>query len=284
MAIDPAQLLGLHGRAEAASYTDRDVMLYALAVGLGRDPLDQAELHYVSERAGLRTLPTFGTILPTLRFLDDCGWDFPWVVHAEERLRLHRALPAAGALRLDSRVLGLTDRGPRHGTAITVEIRASREHDEEPVFTIQRTLIARRDGGIGGLRHDLPRPHPLPERRPDMRCSTNTRPDQALLYRLCGDRNPLHADPDAAAEAGFGRPILHGLATLGIACHAILKTICEYDHTLIRTFEARFSAPVIPGDTLETEIWQEANIVSFRLRAVERATLVLTHGRCELAV
>lgn len=283
MPLDPTHLLTLRDRGERATYSDRDVMLYALAIGMARDPLDQAELRYVTERAGLRVLPTFATILPTLGFLDDCGWDFAQVVHGEERLTLHRPPGPAGELLLDSRVIRVADKGQDHGAAVEVEIRATRAGDGEPVFTIQRTLIARRDGGFGGPRQPLPPPHPLPSRPPDLDCRTATRQDQALLYRLCGDRNPLHADPAAAEQAGFGRPILHGLATLGIACHAVLRTICEYDPTLITAFDGRFTAPVVPGDTLVTEMWQDADIVSFRVRAQERGILVLNHGRCVLA-
>lgn len=283
MPIDPAHLQALRDRGERAAYADRDVMLYALAIGMARDPLDQTELRYVTERAGLRVLPTFATILPTLGFLEDCGWDFAHVVHGAERLTLHRPPGPSGELLLDSRVTRVADKGEGHGAAVEVEIRATRSGDGEPVFTIQRTLIARRDGGFGGPRLPLPPPHPLPSRKPDLDCRTGTRPDQALLYRLCGDRNPLHADPAAAEQAGFGRPILHGLATLGIACHAVLRTICEYDPTLITAFDGRFTAPVVPGDTLVTEMWQDADIVSFRVRAEERGVLVLNHGRCQLA-
>lgn len=116
-----------------------------------------------------------------------------------------------------------------------------------------------------------------------MSASTETHPDQSLLFRLNGDRNPLHADPHTAAAAGFERPILHGLCTYGVACHAILRTICDYDDTLIRGFDARFSAPVIPGDTIRTDMWQDGNIVSFRCTALERDVVVLRNGKCTLA-
>jgi len=150
------------------------------------------------------------------------------------------------------------------------------------VFSVVRTLLARADGGFGGPRSRLRAPPPVPRRRPDLRCSLATRDDQALLYRLTGDRNPIHVDAARAAVAGFSRPILHGLCTFGIACRAILRTICEYDPTLIRTLEARFAAPALPGDTLVTQMWQSANIVSFRVMAAERDVMVVSRGRCEL--
>ena len=108
------------------------------------------------------------------------------------------------------------------------------------------------------------------------------RPDQALLYRLCGDRNPLHADPAVAAKAGFDRPILHGLCTYGIACRAILKTICDYDFTLITGFDARFTAPVFPGDLLTTDMWQDRNVVAFRCHVKARESVVIDNGKCTL--
>jgi len=127
-------------------------------------------------------------------------------------------------------------------------------------------------------------PHPEPRREPDLICELATRPEQALLYRLNGDRNPLHADPAVAAGAGFERPILHGLCTYGFACHAVLKTVCEYDHTLITGFDARFSAPVFPGERILTEMWQDGNVIAFRCRVPERDVTVLSNGRCTLSL
>ena len=142
--------------------------------------------------------------------------------------------------------------------------------------------MARGDGGFGGRPGTGPAPHRAPRRDPDLSCDTPTRADQALLFRLNGDRNPLHADPDAALAAGFSIPILHGLCTYGIACRAILQTICDYDHTLIEGFDARFSLPVMPGDTITTDMWQDGNIVSFQCSVKERGCVVLRNGKCTL--
>jgi acyl dehydratase len=124
----------------------------------------------------------------------------------------------------------------------------------------------------------------MPKRGPDLSCDLPTRPNQALLFRLSGDRNPLHADPDTAKAAGFDAPIMHGRCTSGIACHAILKTICDYDFTLITGFDVRYSAPVYPGDIITTDMWQDRNVVSFRCRVKERDVVVINNGKCTLAV
>lgn len=283
MALNAADLLARRARDEPRAYTDRDVQLYALAVGFGRDPLDRDELAYVYEGAGLRVSPAFASVVATSALLEDCGWDFSRVLHGEERLYLHRPLREAASLRLDSRVSGLRDLGPGRGACIELELRAREAGQDAPLFTVLRTLVAQGDGGFDGPRERLREPAPIPTRAPDLVCSLATRRDQALLYRLTGDRNPLHADPALARRLGHAAPILHGLCTWGIACRAILRTICEYDQTLVRSLEGRFAAPVLPGETLVTEMWQAANIVSFRVRAAERDVVVLNHGRCELA-
>src|SRR5210317_894543 len=144
------------------------------------------------------------------------------------------------------------------------------------------TIVARGDGGFGGPKGKGIPPYRPPRREPDLSCDITTRQDQALLYRLTGDRNPLHADPAAARAVGFDRPILHGLCTFGVACKAVLQTICDYDYTLVREFDARFSTPVLPGDTITTDMWQEGNVVSFVCSVKEREAVVLRNGKCTL--
>jgi acyl dehydratase len=146
------------------------------------------------------------------------------------------------------------------------------------------SIVARGDGGFGGPKGKGIPPHRPPRREPDLSCDITTRRNQALLYRLTGDRNPLHADPAAARAVGFERPILHGLCTFGVACKAVLQTICDYDYTLVHEFDARFSAPVLPGDTITTDMWQEGNVVSFACSVKERGVVVLRNGKCTLAV
>jgi acyl dehydratase len=266
------------------NYDDTATMLYAQSVGFGQDPLDSKELPFVYEQGSpLRTVPTMASVLVPNMFPPDLGWDFTQVLHAEQRLVLHRALPPAAQLLISKRVTDVFDRGPRRGAMLLFEAEGRLAADDTAVFSLGITVIARGDSGFGGRSGSAPPPHRAPRREPDLSCELSTRADQALLFRLNGDRNPLHADPAVARRAGFEVPILHGLCTYGMACRAILKTICDYDDTLIRAFDARFSAPVIPGDTIRTDMWQDGPIVSFRCTSIERGEIVLRNGRCELA-
>jgi acyl dehydratase len=283
MTIDYQDLMSRKARHEEVTFTDRDVMLYAMSVGFGRDPLKAKELPYVYEGAGLRAVPALASTLTSSAFLDDCGWDYSRILHGEERLTIHRPLGESGTLILDSDVTDVFDKGTEGGAVILTETRARLANDDAPAFTVRRTILARGDGGFGGPAGSGPTVQPIPQREPDLVSSLPTRRDQALLFRLSGDRNPLHADPALAKRLGLPAPILHGLCSFGIACRAILKTICEYDQTLITAIDVRFSAPVYPGETLVTEMWQEANVVSYRVRAAERDLVVLDYGRCVLA-
>jgi acyl dehydratase len=176
------------------------------------------------------------------------------------------------------------DWGPRKGALFLFEAEGRLASDDTVLFTLGCTVMARGDGGFGGPTGKGPRPHRAPRRDPDMSCDISTREDQALLFRLTGDRNPLHADPAKATDAGFEVPILHGMCTYGIACRAILQTICDYDYTLIEGFDARFTAPVLPGDVITTDMWQDGNVVSFRCTVKDRDVIVLRNGKCTLAV
>jgi acyl dehydratase len=267
------------------NYSDTETMLYAQSIGFGNDPLNRKELPYVFEQGlPLRSVPTMASVLVPDMFPPDLGWNFTQVLHAEQRLQLHRPLPAAADLLVNKRIVDIFDRGPRRGAMILFEVDGRLAKDDTAVFSLGMTVIARGDGGFGGASGSAPAPHRAPRREPDLSCESVTKIDQALLFRLNGDRNPLHADPNIATAAGFPVPILHGLCTYGIACRAILQTICDYDDTLIRSFDARFSAPVIPGDTIRTDMWQDGNTVSFRCTAVERELVVMRNGKCTLAV
>ena len=283
MAIDYDSLMATEVRANPCSYTDRDSMLYALGVGFGADPMDLKELPYVYEQPVLKTVPTMASMLLASDFLADCGWDYNRVLHGEQRLELYRPLPAGAELLADRRVVGVYDMGANRGARIQLESEVRLAKDDTVLFTLGNTLIARGDGGFGGPRGSGPLPHRMPKREPDLTCELPTRPDQALLFRLSGDRNPLHADPAVAQSAGFPMPLIHGRCTAGIACRAILRTICDYDFTLVAGFDVRFSAPVFPGDVLTTEMWQDRNIVSFRCRVRGRNSAVINNGKCTLA-
>ena len=265
------------------SYKDRESMLYAISVGMGRDPGNADELPYVFEQGEpLRTVPSMASVLVPDMSPPDLGWDFSQVLHIEQRMELYRPLPAAADLLINKKIAAAYDHGPKHGALVLFEAEARLAKDDTALFTIGNTIMARADGGFGGPRGKGPPPHRPPRRDPDLSCDLDTRSDQALLYRLNGDRNPLHADPVLARRVGYPVPILHGLCTYGIACHAILKTICAYDYTLISGFDARFSAPVLPGDTITTDMWQDGNTVSFQCSVKERDTVVLKNGKCTL--
>jgi acyl dehydratase len=265
------------------SYTDTETILYALGIGMARDPLDRKELPYVYEQGSqLKTVPTLATVLVPEMFPVGLGWDYTQILHSEQRMHLYRPLPPAGDLLINKRVVDVFDRGPKLGALVLLEAEGRQANDDTVLFTMGCTIVARGDGGFGGPNGKGIPPHRPPRREPDLSCDIDTREDQALLYRLTGDRNPLHADPRRAAELGFERPILHGLCTFGVACRAVLQTICEYDHTLIEEFDARFSAPVLPGDTITTDMWQDGNVVSFTCSVKERDAVVLRNGKCVL--
>ncbi len=278
MPIDYEHLMSLRIRGERVQYADRDTLLYALAIGLGRDPARRPEGAYLGDPAGLKTVPTLASILVGSQLLDDCGWKSGEVVLRDESLHLDRPLDEAGSLLLDTDVASVLDRGSAEGALITQESRARRERDGVALFTVRRTFLARADGGFGGPRgrgETAPAgTRPVPPRRPDMLVDCDTRPDQALLFSLAAGRDR----PWQAPAAGLG-----GLALQGIACLAVLREICEYDHTLIRDFACRLTGFARPGERLVAELWQDANVVACRLRAPDRDALVLDEGRCVLA-
>ena len=282
MPINYDQIMGLKCENVVLSYGDQEVLLYALSVGLGRNPLDKAELEYVFENGNLKTVPSMAAILGRVPLLKDCGYDYSRVLHGEQKLTLHRPLPARAELLVDGRVIEAYDKGPDKGALIYIELSARTTPNDEPLFTQISSIFARGDGGFGGATSPSPKPHSIPEREPDLTCELPTRADQALLYRLNGDRNPLHADPALAKRVGFPVPILHGLCTYGTACVAILKTICGYDHTMIETLDVRFSAPVYPGETIITDMWRDDSVLSFRCRLKERDVTVINNGKCQL--
>jgi acyl dehydratase len=203
-------------------------------------------------------------------------------VHGEHGLTLHRPIPTQASVLGKVRILDVIDKGAGRGALIYSERRITDKGSGELLATITQTTFCRADGGFGGRKRDTPAPHPIPERAPDLVCDLPTRPETALLYRLSGDVNPLHADPEFAKIAGYPRPVLHGLATFGVAGHALLKEVCGYDPSRLRATSVRFSAPVYPGETIRTEIWREGSVVSFRARVPEREVIAINNGRAEI--
>jgi acyl dehydratase len=282
MAIDYDHLMSLTSEGERFSYGDRETMLYALGVGMGRDPLAAKELPYVYEK-DLKTVPTMATVIAWgAGPLRDSGINYLMVVHGEQKLTLHRPLPAAADIIADSRVVGAWDKGADKGAVIVTETNIRLADTDDKLCTLTSTTFARGDGGFGGPTEGAPKPHALPDRAPDQTIEVDTRADQALLYRLSGDRNPLHADPEFATAAGFPAPILHGLCTYGTCCRAILGSVADYDHTAITGFDVRFSSPVFPGETILVDVWKDGPIASFRARLKERDVVVINNGKCTL--
>lgn len=282
MAITYDKLMSLAVKDMPFSYTDRDSMLYAVAVGMGRDATDLKQLDYVFEQNPLKTVASQACVVARTQLLLGSGIDRAKVLHGEQSLTLHRPLPAAGSLLADSRVTAAYDKGAGKGALIYVETLARDANSGDALFTLVNCTFARGDGGIGGPGGPAPQPHVMPERQPEHTATTVTRPEQALLYRLTGDRNPLHADPVLAARVGYKAPILHGLCTYGIACKDVLARVCDYDHTALTGFDVRFTSPVYPGETIATDMWVDGDVVSFRCRVVERDVIVLNHGRATI--
>jgi acyl dehydratase len=285
MPIDYDKLLALKIPAVEHNYTEKDAILYALGIGLGHDPMDEAELAFVYEKS-LKVLPTFALVLghPGFWIRDlDSGIDWVKILHGEQAFRLHRPLSRCGRVTGVTRVTEIIDKGQGKGALLYTERSIVDAVSGEPVATLSQTTFCRGDGGFGGPAREAPPPHPIPERAPDTVCDLGTRPEAALIYRLSGDPNPLHVEPAVAKAAGYPRPILHGLATFGLAGHALLKTICGYDPARLVAMAGRFSAPVFPGETIRTEFWREGAVVSFRARALERDVIVINNGRAEIS-
>lgn len=282
MTIDYEDLIARRSEGRRFSYTDTQVMLYNLSIGMGRDPLDAKELPYVFERPALQVVPSIASALTTggASILAGVPIDWAKVLHGEQRLTVHQPFPPSADLIADVSVSEVTDKGADKGATITLKIEARLAVDDSPVYTAENVTFARGNGGFGGPTKSKSTPHPLPDRAPDIVFVSETRPDQALLYRLNGDRNPLHADPDFARQAGFPSPILHGLCSYGIACRAVLASVCDYDATRIAAFDVRFSAPIFPGETIHTDIWVDGPTVSFRNRIEARGIVSLNNGRC----
>jgi acyl dehydratase len=258
-------------------------MLYALACGFAQNDQQAGEVDFVYEGRALKTVPSMAGNLLDHRFLAKCGWDVHRVQQAEQKLQLYRPLPVAAELRADRRVVAVLDHGKTAGASIMVESEVRMAKDDTVLFTLATTLSARGDGGFGGPEGSLPLPHKMPHREPDLVCELRSRSDQALLFRLTGDRSPQYADPEYAARFGFAAAPLHEQCVSGIACRAVLRTICDYDFTLISGFDLRFGTPLYPGEVVTTEMWQDRNIVSFRCLVKNRDAVVIDSGKCTLS-
>jgi acyl dehydratase len=274
----------------AHRYTQRDTMLYALGIGMGADPMDEGELRFVFEK-DLQAVPTMATVLGTPGFWwrdTRTGADWVKLVHGEQHLELFKPLPAAAALLAVNKVTSITDKGQGKGALAVIQRELREEESDELIARARMVTFLRGDGGYsesGGRSDPAPEPLPaVPDRPCDVEVSSPTLERQALIYRLSGDYNTLHADPAVARAAGFSRPILHGLCTYGMAAHALLRTVCRYDATRVRRVAVRFTAPVTPGETVRFQFW-DAGQGRFHLRASvdARNAVVLNNGLVELS-
>jgi acyl dehydratase len=281
MAIDRSALLSREFPDVVQTYTARDCILYALGVGVGADPTDAAQLRFVYE-AQLQMLPTMPVVLGSPGFWvknADSGIDWKAVLHGEQGLTIHRPLPAQGTLIGRTRIDEIIDKGPGKGALMYSHRDILDAQSGQLLATCTSTTFCRNDGGFGGPSGPTRAPHPMPERAPDQVFDRPTLAQAALIYRLSGDDNPLHADPQVAHTAGFRQPILHGLCTYGVAGYAVLRTLCQDEPERLQRLDVRFTAPVYPGETIRTEIWRDApGRASFRCRVVERDVVVLNNG------
>jgi len=289
--IDVDLALGHEFPPLTSSYTERDVALYALGVGVGTDPLDPKELQYVYEMHpdGFRALPTFAVVPAINAILEmakqgktapGLNYGFERILHGEQYTELKRPLPTSAKLVHKPRIKDIWDKG-RHAVVVT-ETRSYDESGEELMYN-ELTMLVRGAGGWGGERGPTGDVNVPPERAPDASTEEKISESQALLYRLSGDWNPLHADPSFAKNFGFKRPILHGLCTFGYAAHAAIKAFSNNDPRYFKSIRVRFADSVFPGETLVTEMWKESDTrIIFRCRVKERDKVVINNACIEL--
>jgi acyl dehydratase len=261
------------------SWTSKDALLYAVGVGAGSIDATGFELEFTTENSKdvpQRVLPTFAVIVGM--GVGDVGpFNMAMLVHGEQAIELHREIPVEGRMLTTARVVAVYDKG---SAAVVVHEATSVDADTgEPMMTTRNSMFIRGEGGWGGDRGPSGPRHVPPERDPDAVVTYQTRPDQALTYRLSGDRNPLHSDPEFAKMAGFDRPILHGLCTYGFTGRALLHTLCGSDPARFKSMEGRFSKPVYPGDALTVKIWVDGGEALFRTET-QNGDVVFDQGRC----
>jgi acyl dehydratase len=278
MPIDPAKALGYEFEGGASAWDADDVILYHLGVGAGNPPTDPGELEYCYEK-NLKVLPSFGVIpvfgsmggisqVPGLQF------NFAMLLHGEQDLEVRKAIPTAAKITSRGRVAGIYDKGK---AALVVLEMASRDEAGEELFVNRFSLFLRGEGGFGGDSGPKAGNRP-PQREPDHVVQSPTLPQQALLYRLSGDKNPLHADPEFSKLGGFETPILHGLCSYGIVCKAAVDAALGGVTARVSRYQARFAGVVFPGETIVTSVWREGDQLLLEASTRERGTPVITNA------
>ncbi|MCY4162749.1 MAG: MaoC/PaaZ C-terminal domain-containing protein [bacterium] len=279
MALDPSKA-GISSQPSISSWTSKDALLYALGVGAGMSDPTGFELEFTTENSQSiiqKALPTMSVVLGGGLLAEEHplakigSFNMTMLVHGEQGLTLHKPLPVEATISAVSRVAGIYDKGK--AALVILETDATDTADNQPLFSTSSSLFMRGEGGFGGDRGPAS-PPPVPERTSDHVVTYQTRTDQALLYRLNGDRNPLHSDPTLAAAAGFDKPILHGLCTYGFTGRALLHAVCGSDPTRFKAMHGRFSSPVMPGEALDVHIWDEdSGSARFQTRVGDRVVL-----------
>ncbi len=264
------------------SYSFKDTILYALSLGYGG--ADDEERRFVTE-SSQRVVPTLCNVLGHpgfwLRDVPQLAFDWRKVLHGEQMLRILRPLPVAAAITARHRIAAVDDRKEK-GAVVYFEKTIELTDSGEPLATARWTIFARSDGGQGGFGESPTSPGPLSSNEPEHVVELATSPNAALLYRLTGDMNPIHADPEVARQAGFDRPILHGLCTMGLACRALLQAYCGSDPARLKSIFVRFSQPVFPGETVRIEFFRDNGAVRFRASVPTRQVIVLDRGNAEI--
>jgi acyl dehydratase len=265
--IDLDKALGAELPERSFSWTASDVLLYHLGIGFGSrrgDNLDARTLTYTLDGDDLQVLPSFGVVLPTFHDTEPPRVSFPGieidlakVVHGSQSIEVHRPIPRSGSGTVRTTIVEVWDKG---SAAVVVQEGVAVDDSGEPLFTTRSSIFARGEGGFGGERGPSTRLDP-PDRAPDLDATYAVPPQQALLYRLCGDRNPLHADPGFAERAGFPAPILHGLCSYGIVLREVVQGLLDSDAGAVRSFGARFAGVVFPGETIRVRGWDEGEQV-----------------------
>jgi acyl dehydratase len=285
MPLDYDFLMGLPPVEIEHSYTVRDTMLYALGVGAGLAAVENpASLRFVYEN-NLAALPTMAVVLAYPGFwAKDPKYGITWqkLLHGGQSIELHAPIPVEGRVHGEMTIDEIYDKGAEKGALLHFSRRIYDAATGTMIATVRQVNVLRADGGFGGPAGPPPEPHPVPARPADAVLRLPTSPDQALVYRLSGDLNPLHADPAIAAAAGFERPVLHGLASFGVVGRAVLAQLCGGEPERLKRFDVRFSSPVYPGEAFEVRLWTDApGRASLEASVVGRGATVIRNGYVE---
>ncbi|WP_322818168.1 MaoC/PaaZ C-terminal domain-containing protein [Tepidiforma sp.] len=279
MPIDPSKALGAPISGGSFRW-DRDrIILYHLGIGAGDPPTDPNELSYTYEK-NLKVLPSFG-VIPAFGSLGGVGqvpglqFNPALLLHGEQDLEIRKPIPVEAEVETSGKVAGIYDKGK--AALVVLETETRLKGDAEPLFVNRFSLFLRGEGGFGG-ESGPPAGNEAPNRDPDGTVESKTLPQQALLYRLSGDKNPLHADPDFARLGGFDRPILHGLCSFGVVCKAVVDRALGGDTARVARYQARFAGVVFPGETIVTSFWREGDTILVAAQTKERGTPVITNA------